>query len=131
MFCKACGEKIADNSRFCNVCGAPQDQGAAAHPRAIQVCRIVMGGEEHAVGAWINTFTGLGGGYMAWWEARVNDDVIKRTDSFRWGVSTASRRDYDKNGILKAQLVEQLIGEGWEPIIQENGDVDALKRMRP
>ena len=34
MFCKKCGNEVADNATFCNKCGAPVAATAAAAPVA-------------------------------------------------------------------------------------------------
>lgn len=30
----------------------------------------------------------------------------------------------------KQSLIEELVADGWEPIIKDNGEIDALKRLR-
>ena len=47
MFCRSCGNKLADNAKFCNLCGspvaapntAPAETAPQAHPRSLSLSR--------------------------------------------------------------------------------------------
>lgn len=55
MFCNRCGAEIADGSRFCSACGAPQSPGTPRAPQKTQAIMELNGVKFDAVKLAIDT----------------------------------------------------------------------------
>jgi hypothetical protein len=75
--------------------------------------------------------TGLNvGSQDKWFEAHVRDTLIAKSPTFKSNISGHYRKGYWEEMTKARQvLIDQLTSEGWEPIITDTGEIDALKRQ--
>lgn len=66
-------------------------------------------------------------GWEAWYEAVRGDQVVARSESFRDGPD-ADDYGWGKGAATKQALIDKLAGEGWEPVLDNGGNVCAMKR---
>ena len=137
MYCSSCGARIVDGSKFCSECGKPQTPNAKVSPRKVEVCQIrEKFGSAGVIADFIADFiagmVGINTSQDQWFEARVGDKVIAKSPVFKYRRSALSggyRKGYIEDlERAKQVLVDQLISEGWEPIIADNGEINALRR---
>ena len=113
MFCKNCGQPIANQSRFCSYCGTLQQQPATSanpehivNPRTIQKLERVFG---------INFSKQIVGYYLVWFSIHlilllVNWKVREYANEKFWPFSERSRLDhYDLSEFLLYSLVPLII----------------------
>ena len=130
MFCKDCGEKIPNGSKFCNICGASQAPTASVRSATrVEVCALEVCGKKTGIAG---VFGGLlfGDRYWdVWYEACIGSTVIATGPVVGGVVGTGPSSPGNKDAHLA--LVNQLQADGWEPIVDSRtGYVTSMKRSR-
>lgn len=114
MFCKACGKKIDDDSKFCKECGQPQQGASAIHaePR-YEHCHIAT--------EWLEPF-GLSDSFVnrphrcrliAKGEGPDEGKVYARGQEYRSKSHDLSAGEQELYGQRRDELAQQLVKEGW------------------
>lgn len=133
MFCSKCGTQLPDDASFCMKCGKSLLADTTNRPVQWEVCQIYEEFERQS----FLTSTALG--FLGrqdrdeWYEARVGNEVIAKSSAIRYKRSYAGNTPksyWQGMTAAKQSLIEELVADGWEPIIKDNGEIDALKRLK-
>jgi hypothetical protein len=127
MFCKDCGAPIANGSKFCNMCGKPQEPGGRVSAPKQELCQISQGCRETR-----NNFLTGTTRYEVWFEARMGTAVIAKSEMIpnvpgSWTLGPYVTGELDNK--LRQQVVATLLTDGWRASSYDGaGRVTAMER---